>query len=379
MRTLLPLLALALLGAPSRSEAPAAEDPSPAGSPPDAGTRVILVAREEVRDPGLRARLAALGGEDARRCVVALGEPEEHPRADWVFARDGLEGERDREIAAAIEACDVLVLRGGTFMGWYESLRPAHRRTQVHDALLHVVRSRRTVLAYGGAAAFLSSGTTIARAELDEPARNPRRAKTQVARVAMGLGPPLILDGDGFSQGSPLRWLHSAWRLRLDLGAYLVGDVALVHLWQEQELRVWGPGSVVLADLGRARRFKRRFEGLRLTRLEDGDGWDFAHDALLAGEGVERGPVREADRVVPATRVGLGAGAALSELLRCGAPEPRGPLPPGDALLELERAATSERWQRGERATWAAVTARLSWTEPLFEPPALETPANDVH
>ena len=349
----------------------------PQASAPDAGLlegRMVLVARDEPGDAGLREELAAIGGPDAARFTLALSEAEQLPGVDRCISRASLEDADDAQLAAAVRAADVLVLRGGTFMGWYDSTFHERHRTELFHALLDRVRARKTVIAHGGAASFLGAGTTLPSSELDEVPRNPRRDRAQVPRAAMRLGPAALLDGDAWPEATPLRWLHSLWRTRMEVGLYLVGDVALDYRREAREVRVLGPGSVLLCDLSRARHHKRRLEGARLSVLERGEGWSFGYERLLSARAQPR-PTLAAPGPLFACGLEeepLASGTALLTGLRGATRSVREDLP--RARLELWVDRGSELWA-GDRAAGelpVGLTLRLEWEAELF-PPTPET------
>lgn len=336
--------------------------------------RMVLVARDEPSDAGLRRQLDAIGGPGAARFTLVLTDAESLPGVDRCITRASLDDADDVQLAAEVREADVLVLRGGTFMGWYDSTFHERHRTELFHALLDRVRARKTIIAHGGAAAFLGAGTTIPRAELKETPRNPRRAQTQVPRAAMRLGPAALLDSDAWPEASPLRWLHSLWRTRMEVGLYLVGDVALDYRREAREVRVLGPGSVLLCDLGRARHHKRRLEGARLSALHEGEGWSFGYERLLQAS--DGGPSTPA---APGPLLGcrldapeLASGSALVTSLEGDPRPPSRDLP--RARLEVWIDRGSERWPGELRSTGAplGLALRLEWESELF-PRATET------
>jgi hypothetical protein len=348
----------------------------PATSPEARDGRMVLVARDEPSDEGLREQLSAVGGPSATRFTLVLTEAEVLPGVDRCITRASLEDADDAQLAADVRAADVLVLRGGTFMGWYDSTFHERHRTELFHALLDRVRARKTIIAHGGAAAFLGAGTTLPRSELDETPRNPRRTQTQVPRAAMRLGPGALLDSDAWPEASPLRWLHSLWRTRMEVGLYLVGDVALDYQREAREVRVLGPGSVLLCDLARARYHKRRLEGARLSVLSAGEGWSFGYERLLPRES---GLQATAAAPGPLLSCALGeaplaSGAALLAALSEAPSTPSPDLP--RARLEAWIDRGSERWpgERPYRTLPLGLALRLEWEADLFPPAPATAP-----
>lgn len=240
--------------------------------------RVILVARETIEDADFRKELEGIGGEDATRFVLALSAEPELPGVDRCFAPDSRDVVLDRGLCERLAEVDVLVIRGGTFMQWFKTLFPEDGATYLARTLVDRVRNRRTVIAHGGACAFLCNGTSVPREDLEKTERNPRRRGAFVPRVAMGLGPKALIDSDDTPGGSPFRLLQALWETRLDLGFHLVGDVALDYRRIGGKVFVLGPGAVLAWDLDRARRQKRAVREARVSLLRRGDGWDQVFD-----------------------------------------------------------------------------------------------------
>lgn len=256
---------------------------SAGGPEPEGG--VVLVARDEVESEELRAELASVGGEGATRFVLALSEEAELPGVDRCFPPKSREVAGDRELCRRLGEVDVLVLRGGTFMQWYDTLFPDEGPTYLARTIVDRVRERKSIIAHGGASAFLCNGTSIPREDLEEPERNPRRREPFVPRVAMRLGPRAMIDSDDLSGGSPFRLLHALWETRLDLGFHLVGDVALDYRRVGGKVHVLGPGTVLVFELDRARRKRFAVNEAHLSLLRRGDVWDQVFERTwLAGE-----------------------------------------------------------------------------------------------
>jgi len=310
--------------------------------------RVILVAREEVESEELRVELASVGGEGATRFVLALSEEAELPGVDRCFPPKSREVANDRELCRRLGEVDVLVLRGGTFMQWFDTLFPEEGPTYLARTIVDRVRARRSIVAHGGACAFLCNGTSIPREDLEEPERNPRRREPFVPRVAMRLGPRAMIDSDDLPDGSPFRLLHALWETRLDLGFHLVGDVALDYRRVGGKVHVLGPGRVLVFDLDRARRKRFAVHEAHLSLLRRGDVWDqvferpwFAGEPPGAPHTVEEAPRRG---VVELAGAFLSRGssllAAITSLRASAARQARGV--DGERRLELT-------WDEGTR------------------------------
>lgn len=252
-----------------------------AGSPPGTSGRIVYVA-EEPASAWLQSYLEGLEPDPDRRLVIQLGG-EPGPGVDRVLERED-PGVDDPELARAVDDAALLELRGGTFMGWYDTLYPSSGRTRLAIALHEFAVSEKTLVVTGGAAAFLSGGTLVPLEELERPERNPRRTDPDRPRVASGLGPRALFDADAWPGGSPLRLLQALRTTHIDLGFYFVGEAALELERDPAGLTVKGQGRVLLLDLRRARRPRERVEEARVSVLKEGDRWDFREQRVLVPE-----------------------------------------------------------------------------------------------
>ena len=197
---------------------------------------------------------------------------------------------RDRELAERMVASEALVLSGGSFLDWYDALLADGRRRRFTSGLFEALRKGTHVIGQGGAAAFLSRGTSIPRSELDgredSRRRNPRRREQQSPVVGLGLGPPGYIDALAFAGGSPARLMHALDETHIDLGWWIAPNTALLYDYAASSVFVVGPGSACLLDLRRARRGRERTSGARLSVLVAGDGWHRARKRLVLGSGV---------------------------------------------------------------------------------------------
>ncbi len=254
-----------------------------------AGGQLVYVAKDIVQDPALAARLATYGGDDAQRFVLRLTGEEQVDGVDWCLAPES-DAVDDVDLTRRLRAADVLVLQGGQFMEWYDTVYPPGRRTRLARALQDFVQTSKPIVAYGGACAFLSGGVSVPVEALRKPERNPRRTGAFRARVALGVGARAMFDADTWSEGSPLRLVRALHSTHLDHGFYFLGDVALELQRDPPQLRVLGPGEVLAFDLGRARRQRTGVDHARLARLVDGDIWGLANDRVELSEARERHP-----------------------------------------------------------------------------------------
>jgi len=343
---------------------------SPPSLPREATERdratITYVAREELEDAALRESLARIGGPDARRFVLALGEAEAFPEGTHVLAPRDARAANDPALERALVEAQVLVLRGGDFLAWYETVYPPEGRTRLAEGLKLFLASKRPIIAHGGAAAFLSGGVSVPKAELKGEERNPRR-REQVwsERVAVRSGPRALFDADDWEGGSPLRLLQALHRTHVDAGLHFSGDVALRWERDRSRLRVLGPGSLLAFDLRRARRPRRGVEGARLAQLTRGDVWDLGYRRQLPGpdklerkRGGFRGPRPPLDDDPARTSAAdLRHGLAV---MADGDPEVW-VLESGDAAWRMDWDAASRCFGAGAGGTVLGVELRCQW------------------
>jgi hypothetical protein len=355
--------------------------PAAAQEPGDPGL-LWLVSRDATGDEGLRETLARVGGPEARKFRLTLAPEARVPAGDRFLVPRSFAAANDRALAQELLEAPVLVIKGGSFMDWYETVFLKSGPTLLFRALLDRVRSKKPLIVRGGAAAFFCAGTTLPESSLRRTRRNPRYLQTQVPKSGMRLGPPALFDSDDWPEGTPLRWLHSLWQTRMDLGLYLVGDVAIEYSREGAWMRVHGPGTVILCDLGRARRFKRRLEGVRLSTLGNGDGWNFNDSRLVpAPERVARELPRPLAGEIPRLEI-LKASALLLGLAgEAGAghdaPGGAGPVDAMEVRLQFESDRLTTLWHApaGGDASLFSLPVRLEWPTALFEPAISETGA----
>lgn len=260
---------------------------------------ITYVPGETVTDPDLRRELESIGGEDAVRFVLAISDAPELAGVDACIPAGSREGANDRALCRAIGEADVLVLRGGSFLTWSKTVHSPGMRTHLGKALTDFLGANKPVIAYGGACEFLSGGVALPmaeiRAELGGRRRNPREVAQHRALVALAVGPPALFDADTWESGSARRLMRALWRTHVDVGLLFLGEVALRFTREERLLTVLGPGEALVFDLTRCRRGKGFADGVRLHRLIEGDGWNFAQGRpTVARERQPRAVPREA-------------------------------------------------------------------------------------
>jgi len=259
----------------------------------------------------------------------------------------------DRELAARMVRSEALVLSGGSFLQWYDALLTDRRRMVFTAGLYDALRKGTDVIGYGGAAAFLSRGTSIPRAELvareDSRPRNPRQGGEQRPVVGLGLGPPGYIDALAFEDGSPSRLMNALAETHIDLGWWIAPNTALLYDYPTSSVRVVGPGHAILLDLSRARRKRSGTSGARLSVLEGGDGWLRPRRRLLIPSAL-----RAPDTLADGT-------AAPAEALEAAARRTAGFLPESPAPFHGNlRADMDSRWT-GPDASPRPLRLLLDW------------------
>lgn len=213
----------------------------------------------------------------------------------------------DRALAARMVASEALVLSGGSFLDWYDALLADGRRMRFTSGLFEALRKGTHVIGYGGAAAFLSRGTSIPRSELDgredSVRRNPRNRDPQSPVVGLGLGPPGYIDAAAFADGTPARLMHALDETHIDLGWWVAPNTALLYDYSASSVFVVGSGSATLLDLRRARRKREGTFGARLSVLAAGDGWHRARKRVFTADDVRPiGTNRDGNEATPEAR-----------------------------------------------------------------------------
>ncbi|MFT7486788.1 MAG: hypothetical protein ACI9F9_002644 [Candidatus Paceibacteria bacterium] len=245
----------------------------PALAAADAKNHIMYVAAESVSDPGLLEQIASFVGAEERSFTLAFGEPEPGLQADAYLQPLNGAAPNDLSLCASIRQADVLILRGGSFMEWYDRISPPGPRTFLAAELADFYRARKGIVAYGGACMFLSGGALVDRRLKKNPERNPQDTHPWIPRIAVGIAPPCLFDSSQWEAGSPLRLLQAMVETQVDRGVFFEGQVALDHDRVQQHEVVRGPGSVLLFDLRRARTGPTGIREGRLSRLTAGDHW----------------------------------------------------------------------------------------------------------
>jgi hypothetical protein len=187
-------------------------------------------------------------------------------------------------------SADTLILRGGSFMDWFELSSPKEYRSYLPQVLRGHAKSKKNIIVLGGGCAFLSGGVLVPRDRLTRSQRNPRLPKdAPEARVNLSLGPGMMYGSDSWTDSSPLRLLRSMHENQIKLGAFFVGQVAMDYDRGAQTLTVLGPGHLILIDLTRARIFPQGVRQGRISSLGQGDHWKVGSAPICLAAGKEHG------------------------------------------------------------------------------------------
>ena len=185
-----------------------------------------------------------------------------------------------RVLAERVRSAGSVVLEGGSLLGWYKTLHRADRPTRLVHALLRHTREGRALIGIGGAGAALAGAGIIVTAELDRVPRNPRRTHALGARVALGWGPPALIDATTWS-GDAMRTLRLMERSYMVQAAHLGPSSGLVLEPRQRRVRVIGGGSVVFFETDPGHRNRHDLRGGRVSLLMRGDVWDLPHRRLI--------------------------------------------------------------------------------------------------
>lgn len=265
------LLILAILAAPAAPVASAAAQ----------GSIAILDARPEPQTLLHADLLELLSGSEP--LVLQLSEelPSDLESATIiVLARGDAASADSRDLAERVRGADSLVLEGGTLLGWYKTLHLTHRPTRLVHALLRHVRDGGPLIGIGGGGAALAGAGIVLTAELDRVPRNPRRTHTHQARVALGWGPPALVDATAWG-GEPMRTLRLMERSYMRVAAHLGPSSGLVYESRERSVRVIGDGPVVFFESDPGHRNRHDLRDGRVSLLARGDVWDIPNKRLL--------------------------------------------------------------------------------------------------
>lgn len=265
----------------------------------------------------------------------------------------------DRELADRMVASEALVLSGGTFLEWYDALLSDGRRVRFTGGLFDALRKGTDVIGCGGAAAFLSRGTSIPgdhlEAREDSRPRNPRRRSSQRPVVGLGLGPPGYIDALAFVDGSPARLMHALDETHIDLGWWIEPNTALLYDYPSSSVFVVGSGKATLLDLRRARRKREATYGARLSVLVAGEGWQRRKRLLLIPSGL-----RPCGSNLDATESNASALAAADLCVRDFLPAP-------PAAYSGRLVSDADTAWAGPNASPRPLRLLLDWHHPITE------------
>lgn len=249
--------------------------PSPLQGP------VAIIDATPTPDSPLEADLEALlMGADPLHIELRAEGSSNFDHEDRVFLRRGdLEGANARALSERVLRAPAIVLEGGSLLAWYETLYKARRPTRLVHALSRHSREGRAIIGVGRAGAALAAGGIVKSADLKEVQRNPRRAHELQARVALGWGPPALVDADSWG-GEPMRTLRIMERSYMAQAAHLGPGSGLVLLPRHKQVKVLGEGGVTFFETAPGRRNRHDLRKGSLSLLTRGDVWDLAHGEL---------------------------------------------------------------------------------------------------
>jgi len=233
-------------------------------------------------DTALHADLEALL-EDGSPLYIQLTPdgPSDLDRKDRVLLRRAdTAGADERILSERVLRSPSVILEGGSLLAWHETLYRARRPTRLVHALSRHSREGRAIVGVGGAGAALAAGGIVKTADLEEVQRNPRRAHELEARVALGWGPPALVDADAWG-GEPMRTLRLLERSHMAQAAHLGESSGLILEAQHKRVRVIGEGGVTFFETAPGRRNRHDLRGGSVSSLTRGDIWDLAHSRIM--------------------------------------------------------------------------------------------------
>lgn len=162
----------------------------PSGSPSEQTASQQPAQREP--GPGLvvlAAQPRATASDSAAQSRIVLVTTTDDVRidSDRVAARARESDSADRELAAALDGVDIIELRGGTWIAWYQAANEQRHEREWTRALRRAHRAGAEVHASGGAAAWVARWSPVARAALDKPAQDPHDISLDVPVEGLGL------------------------------------------------------------------------------------------------------------------------------------------------------------------------------------------------
>ncbi len=240
---------------------------------------VVLAARAHAHAPD----------SDARRRIVLVAEDDDvRTESDRVATSARESAAADRELAEAFDGVDVIELRGGTWIAWYQAAHEQRHERAWTRALRRAHRAGAEVRATGGAAAWIARWSPVPRAALDKPAQDPHDSSLDVPVEGLGLFDEALI-------GVP--YAGAATVDRVLERAVQYGYRSVLLLEGTAEFR-WDPrartavvaaqdatsgSSVVWVDLGAGRRSRDVVYDARVGWLGNGDVFDVRTHALVGG------------------------------------------------------------------------------------------------
>ncbi len=257
--------------------------PTGASAPKPAPGRVVLSAREAAREAATAE--GAAPAADARTIAIIIAASEK--RADTDFAAERTHGSdvEDRALADAIADADVIELRGGSWVGWYEAAHDGRHERGWTRALRSAHARGAEVRASGGAAAWIAAASAVQRTAVHRPSQDPHDTSLDVLVEGLGLFDAAVVgiaDCDTTDGVGPDRVVDSAMRqgrrdvlllsgtaeFTWDAGARR-GSVAVASPADAES------GNAVLwLDLEAGKRSREIVRGARLAVLHAGDAFD---------------------------------------------------------------------------------------------------------
>jgi hypothetical protein len=336
----------------------AADLTAPFAPEPRAPGLVVLVAEPFAFDAALGARLAPPSAPP--RVVLALdpapgADPLEPSLGAAACAAPPAPGDAPADLALAerVRAARCVELLGGTWVGWYTAATDARHERAWMRALREAHAEGASVVATGGAAAWVARWSVQPRAALQKPAQDPHDTQPDVPVEGLGLvdGPVVGVLAPGLPTSDRVVERAVAW----DYGDVLLleGPVAWIAGPEPHEAAVAGRGAAAWIDLAAGSRSRELVRGARAALLLDGDVWDARRRSLRGAEPLSKEPL---------SKETLSKETLSKETLSAEPPgaAPGGGAPTGISPAEIRRALAGDG--SGAR-TGRSPDAQAPWVE----------------
>jgi len=249
---------------------------------PQAGTLVLCGERFEL--PEALARELAGG---APHLVLDLGDSGVDPlaRSGSPAVRPDLAGDwnaqREAALLPELARTAAVVVNATDWLACWQHFKPEQKDSRLEQELRAALRSGRTLVATGAAAAYCSSWSLVTREEIHRAQRNPRHEDPTLVANGLGFAPAWMVESAVQKDASAMRLLRAAQHFGNARALYLSGPVAWIVRGANEQAEVAGSGTVAVFDLAHARRSRADLREGRLLLLRSGDRLRFEKELEL--------------------------------------------------------------------------------------------------